>query len=62
MDGWIVLRKRIHCQKPYLEFPPGIEFLQALHRFLPVHHGGDCGPLLQEENGLGGNGNNGSQE
>lgn len=32
-----------------LEFPPGIEFLQAFHSLLPVHHGSDSGPLLQGE-------------
>ena len=37
------------CCTFHLEFPPGVEFLQALHRLLPVHHGGHGGPLLQEE-------------
>lgn len=36
-------------QMSHLEFPPGVEFLQALHSLLPVHHGGYSGPLLQEE-------------
>lgn len=31
-----------------LEFPPGIEFLQALHRLLSVHHRRHCGALLAE--------------
>lgn len=35
------------CETPHLEFPPGVEFLQALHGLLPVHHGGYSGPLLQ---------------
>lgn len=43
--GWIVR----DGQTAHLEFPPGVEFLQALHRLLPVHHGGYSGPLLQEE-------------
>lgn len=37
------------CQTSHLEFPPGVEFLQALHSLLPVHHGGYSGPLLQVE-------------
>lgn len=40
-----------------LEFPPGIEFLQALHRLLSVHHRRHCGPLLGEgrrQDGAGG--------
>lgn len=32
-----------------LEFPPGIEFLQALHGLLSVHHRRHCGPLLGDK-------------
>ncbi len=35
--------------KTNLEFPSGIEFLQALHGFLSVHHRGYSGALLQKE-------------
>lgn len=35
--------------KTNLEFPSGIEFLQALHGFLSVHHGGYSGALLEKE-------------
>lgn len=31
-----------------LEFPPGIEFLQALHGLLSVHHRCHCGSLLRK--------------
>lgn len=40
------------CQASHLEFPPGVEFLQAFHSLLPVHHGSYSGPLLQEEGGI----------
>lgn len=30
----------------YLEFPSGVEFLQALHSLLSVHHGRHGGTLL----------------
>lgn len=42
-------QKKMCCKTPHLEFPSGVEFLQALHGLLPVHHGGYSGPLLQEE-------------
>lgn len=33
---------------PHLELPPCVELLQAVHRLLPVHHGGHRGALLWE--------------
>lgn len=51
LAGWMVpqIEPKKGCKTSHLEFPPGIEFLQALHGLLPVHHGGYSGPLLQEE-------------
>lgn len=37
-----------------LEFPSGVEFLQALHGLLSVHHRRHCGPLLGEGRRQGG--------
>lgn len=47
--GRVTAGGKMCCKTPHLEFPPGVEFLQALHGLLPVHHGGYGGPLLQEE-------------
>lgn len=35
----------------YLEFPPGVEFLEALHSLLSVHHGCYSGALLWKHTG-----------
>lgn len=39
---------------PHLELPPGVEFLQAVHCLLPVHHGGHRGALLWRREALPG--------
>lgn len=49
MGGEELQPEEMYCKTPHLEFPPGVEFLQALHGLLPVHHGGYSGPLLQKE-------------
>lgn len=67
MGGYFYINRNMKdCPKAHLEFPPGVEFLQALHSLLPVHHGGNSGPLLQGEDeriwGLRGHRNNGWHE
>lgn len=34
--------------RTHLQFPPGIELAQALHRLLAMHHGRHRGPLLKD--------------
>lgn len=34
--------------KTHLQFSPGIELAQALHRLLTMHHGCHRGPLLKD--------------
>lgn len=48
LDGLSYNKNMKDCQASHLKFPPGIEFLQAFHSLLPVHHGSYSGPLLQE--------------
>lgn len=36
----------------YLQFPPGIELLQAVHGLLSVHAGGHSGAVLEREEEL----------